>query len=406
MPVNSGGGAVPAVRSGEQRSGAVLPVVRRGARARGRDDREVRKPVTVIFCDLIGSTALGEGRTPSRSAGHPRYFEAVAGTIRSFGGTVEKFIGDAVMAVFGTPGCARTTRSARRAGGGPRSASTLSAAQRRAGAAHRPSALEVRIGVNSGEVVAGEVAPRPDLHGHRRHRQRGRAACQRHAGPGEIVLGAETHRPQPRTRSGSSRSATWRSRAAGARSPRTACSRLPGWVGLAAAAAAGAAGRPGPPSAPAPCGPPWSAAPRDRSCQLFTPARPARRRQVAARGRGAPAAWATVRVCWSSPCVRLRRRGLTLRPVVELRQAGAAARGRGTRRTRSGPAWRRCSTPSRRRVDREPSARGARHHRRARDGRGVVLGGASAVRGARPRAPRSSSCSTTSTQADPSARST
>ena len=65
---------------------------------------EQRKTVTVLFCDLTGSTALGETIDPERLrtllAG---YFERMKSIVERHGGSVEKFIGDAVMAVFGVP---------------------------------------------------------------------------------------------------------------------------------------------------------------------------------------------------------------------------------------------------------------------------------------------------------------
>src|SRR6476659_4173341 len=66
--------------------------------------REVRKTVTIVFCDVTGSTELGERLDPE-SLRHvmARYFEAMRAVIERHGGTVEKFIGDAVMAVFGVP---------------------------------------------------------------------------------------------------------------------------------------------------------------------------------------------------------------------------------------------------------------------------------------------------------------
>src|SRR5689334_19037449 len=65
---------------------------------------EQRKTVTVLFCDLTGSTALGESLDPEPlRALLARYFERMKGIIEFHGGTVEKFIGDAVMAVFGVP---------------------------------------------------------------------------------------------------------------------------------------------------------------------------------------------------------------------------------------------------------------------------------------------------------------
>jgi class 3 adenylate cyclase len=65
---------------------------------------EVRKVVTIVFADVTGSTRLGERLDPEalrRVMG--RYFDAMAEVIERHGGTVEKFIGDAVMAVFGIP---------------------------------------------------------------------------------------------------------------------------------------------------------------------------------------------------------------------------------------------------------------------------------------------------------------
>src|SRR5213594_5147044 len=63
-----------------------------------------RKVVTVLFCDVVGSTALGESTDPEALRGLlARYFERMKGIVERHGGSVEKFIGDAVMAVFGVP---------------------------------------------------------------------------------------------------------------------------------------------------------------------------------------------------------------------------------------------------------------------------------------------------------------
>ena len=119
--------------------------------------RDVRKTVTVVFCDMAGSTALGEQLDPEslrRIMG--RYFEAMRAVLERHGGTVEKFIGDAVMAVFGIPLSTRTTPCAP-CGQPPRCAS-----------AHRPerelepsaaSGSRCAIGVNTGEVVTGDRRP-------------------------------------------------------------------------------------------------------------------------------------------------------------------------------------------------------------------------------------------------------
>ena len=66
--------------------------------------REVRKTVTVVFTDVTGSTSLGEQLDPeSLRRVMTRYFETMRAVLERHGGTVEKYIGDAVMAVFGIP---------------------------------------------------------------------------------------------------------------------------------------------------------------------------------------------------------------------------------------------------------------------------------------------------------------
>ena len=102
---------------------------------------EQRKVVTVLFCDVSGSTALGERLDPEALRRvMSAYFETARAAIERHGGTLEKFIGDAVMAVFGVP----TVRED----------DALRAA--RAAAEIRDAAeIPVRIGVNTGEVVTG-----------------------------------------------------------------------------------------------------------------------------------------------------------------------------------------------------------------------------------------------------------
>src|SRR6266508_1539245 len=72
--------------------------------AAGAPTREQRKTVTVLFCDVTGSTSLGESVDPEALRRLlARYFERMKAIVEHHGGTVEKFIGDAVMAVFGVP---------------------------------------------------------------------------------------------------------------------------------------------------------------------------------------------------------------------------------------------------------------------------------------------------------------
>ena len=106
--------------------------------------REVRKTVTIVFCDLVQSTGLAEGDPEAYRRVQWRYFEAMREVVERHGGTVEKFIGDEVMAVFGVP----TTHEddALRA---VRAADHMLDGARELG-------LDVRIGVNTGEVIAGD----------------------------------------------------------------------------------------------------------------------------------------------------------------------------------------------------------------------------------------------------------
>src|SRR5207244_6209351 len=65
---------------------------------------EVRKTVTVVFSDIVDSTPLGERLDPeSLRRVVSRYFAEMRTALEAHGGTVEKFIGDAVMAIFGVP---------------------------------------------------------------------------------------------------------------------------------------------------------------------------------------------------------------------------------------------------------------------------------------------------------------
>jgi len=106
--------------------------------------REERKTVTVLFCDLAGSTALGETLDPERlRALLARYFERMQAIVETHGGSVEKFIGDAVMAVFGVP--VLHEDDALRA---VRAAVEMRDALPQLG-------LQGRIGVMTGEVVTG-----------------------------------------------------------------------------------------------------------------------------------------------------------------------------------------------------------------------------------------------------------
>jgi class 3 adenylate cyclase/tetratricopeptide (TPR) repeat protein len=140
--------------------------------------REQRKVVTVLFCDVTGSTALGERLDPeSVRALLARYFEHMKTIVERHGGTVEKFIGDAVMAVFGVPTVHEddALRALRAAGEMAEELPALG--------------IEGRIGVMSGEVVTGtaERLATGDA-------VNVAARLQQAAAPGDVLLGEETYR--------------------------------------------------------------------------------------------------------------------------------------------------------------------------------------------------------------------
>jgi class 3 adenylate cyclase/tetratricopeptide (TPR) repeat protein len=139
--------------------------------------RESRKVVTVLFCDLVGSTALGESTDPEAlRVRMRRYFADLRAILERHGGSVEKFVGDAVMAVFGIPvahedDALRAVRAAWE--------------MREAVSAH---GLAARIGVNTGEVVVGgegETLVTGDA-------VNVAARLEQSAPSGEVLLGNET----------------------------------------------------------------------------------------------------------------------------------------------------------------------------------------------------------------------
>ena len=135
-----------------------------------------RKTVTVVFCDVTGSTELGESTDPEALRGLlARYFERMKGIVEAHGGSVEKFIGDAVMAVFGVP-VAHEDDALRAC----RAAIEMRDALPGLGMAGR-------IGVNTGEVVTGteERLATGDA-------VNVAARLEQAAQPGEVLIGEET----------------------------------------------------------------------------------------------------------------------------------------------------------------------------------------------------------------------
>ena len=116
---------------------------------------EERKTVTTLFCDLVGFTAMSEAADPEDVDALLRsYHVAARKVIESHGGAVEKFIGDAVVGVFGVP-AAHEDDPERAVRSGLRIVQALEGMTRPDG-----SPLEVRVGVNTGEaLVRLDVTP-------------------------------------------------------------------------------------------------------------------------------------------------------------------------------------------------------------------------------------------------------
>jgi class 3 adenylate cyclase len=148
--------------------------------------RELRKVVTILFCDVTGSTALGERLDAESLRGlMERYFAVAREVLERHGGTVEKFIGDAVMAVFGVPLVHEddALRAARAADELRTRLAELSAELRE----QLGTELEVRMGINTGEVVTnvgGTLATGDAVNVAARLEQAAR--------PGEILIGDAT----------------------------------------------------------------------------------------------------------------------------------------------------------------------------------------------------------------------
>jgi class 3 adenylate cyclase/tetratricopeptide (TPR) repeat protein len=108
-----------------------------------------RKLATLLFADLVGSTELGATQDPERTRGLlDRFYDAMAAEIERAGGTVEKFVGDAVMAAFGAPAAHEDHAE--------RALHTALSMQRRLEELFGGT-LALRIGVNTGEVVVGRA---------------------------------------------------------------------------------------------------------------------------------------------------------------------------------------------------------------------------------------------------------
>ncbi len=145
-------------------------------------EQRERKLATVLFADLAGSTELGASEDPERTrALLDRFYETMADEIETAGGTVEKFAGDAVMAVFGAPAALEDHAE--------RALHASLGMQRRLSEVFGDR-LALRIGVNTGDVVVGR--PREGSSFVTGDAVNVCARLEQGAASGEILVGART----------------------------------------------------------------------------------------------------------------------------------------------------------------------------------------------------------------------
>ena len=152
---------------------------------------ERRKVVTLVFCDMVGSTASGEAMdAESVRELMFRYFHEMRSAIERHGGTVEKFIGDAVVAVFGAPVVHEddALRAVKAAAEMRDQLGSLNEEFERRYATR----IGIRIGVNTGEVIAGDFSRREVIA--TGDAVNVAARLEQAAAPGEILLGEQTYR--------------------------------------------------------------------------------------------------------------------------------------------------------------------------------------------------------------------
>ena len=168
------------------RCGAELPPAARfcpscAAPVGGESDGGERKLATVLFADLVGSTELGGSQDPERTrALLERFYDTAAEEVERAGGTVEKFAGDAVMAAFGAPVALEDHAE--------RCLHAALALRERVRAID--GRLEVRVGINTGEVVVGR--PREGSSFVTGDPVNVAARLEQGAEPGEILAGERT----------------------------------------------------------------------------------------------------------------------------------------------------------------------------------------------------------------------
>ena len=151
--------------------------------------REERKFVSILFVDMVGSTAPADGADPEDVRERNQlYYDEVRESIERFGGTVEKYVGDGVVSVFGAP-LARSDDAERAV----RASLSILDGIRELNERHPGIALDVRVGVTTGEaIVAVDAAPEDTL-------ATGdvvntAARLQSAAPPGHVIVDAQSYR--------------------------------------------------------------------------------------------------------------------------------------------------------------------------------------------------------------------
>src|SRR5436305_9550957 len=151
-----------------------------GAVAAADAVREVRKTVTVLFCDVVGSTELASRSDPEVMRGvMARFYATIREPVERYGGTVEKVIGDALVAVFGIPVVHED--DALRA---------VRAALEMRNAVRELGEIRARIGVNTGDVLARDATPGESLVVG--DAVNVAARLEQAAAPGEVLVGEAT----------------------------------------------------------------------------------------------------------------------------------------------------------------------------------------------------------------------
>ena len=148
--------------------------------------RVARKVVSVVFGDLVGSTALQETLDPETTRGvMARFYDAMGVVVARHGGEVHRFVGDAVIAIFGTPvvGEDDALRAVRCASDMVAALETLGDELDR----ERGVRLRMRTGVNTGELVVSDGELVGDT-------MNTAARFEQAAGPGEVLFGEPTWR--------------------------------------------------------------------------------------------------------------------------------------------------------------------------------------------------------------------